>query len=189
MIFSKLNTLLMKLTQRTFFYLAFFVFGLSLFILSSCKEKELQAMQKIIKESQEIELFLIQNTPTNPTEQDTSKVYLCDYEAFEKISISPEQSDSLKTALLDTTNYISDVEKKCMMMPKYAMRMKTKKDTLDIVFSDNPCAKAVAKNSLLKNPKIDKVDEEKKKENMFYVDLTTENTIIKLIQSIIPKKE
>ncbi|WP_375560733.1 hypothetical protein ACE193_24065 [Bernardetia sp. OM2101] len=175
----------MKLTQRTFFYLAFFVFGLSLFILSSCKEKELQAMQKIIKESEDIELFLIQNTPTNPTEQDTSKVYLCDYEAYEKIPTSSEQSDSIKTALLDTTNYISDVEKKCMMMPKYAMRLKTKKDTLDIVFSDNPCAKAIGKHSLLKNPKED----EEKKEDMFYIDLTAENTIIKFIQNTIPKKE
>jgi len=182
----KLNLALMNFTQKTFFYIAIFTFGLSLFVLSSCKEKELQAMQKIIKDSEKIELFLIKNTPINPTEQDSSKTYLCDYEVFEKISISSEQSDSLKTALLDTTNYISDVEKKCMMMPKYAMRMKTKKDTLDIVFSDNPCAKAVAKNSLLKTPKK---EEEKKKENMFYVDLTAENTIIKLIQSFVPKKE
>jgi hypothetical protein len=171
--------------QKTAFYIAIFALGLSLFILSSCKEKELQAMQKVIKESEDIELFLIKDTPTNPTEQDTSKIYLCDYESYEKISISSEQSDSLKIALLDTTNYISDVEKKCMMMPKYAMRLKTKKDTLDIVFSDNPCAKAVGKHSLLKTPKKD----EEKKEDMFYIDLTAENTIIKLIQSSIPKKE
>lgn len=171
--------------QKTAFYIAIFSIGLSLFMLSSCKEKELQAMQKIVKESEDIELFLIQNTPTNPTEHDSSKVYLCDYEAYEKISISSEQSDSLKTALLDTTNYIADVEKKCMMMPKYAMRLKTKKDTLDIVFSDNPCAKAVGKHSLLKTPKKD----EDKKEDMFYVDLQEKNTIIQLIQSIIPKKE
>lgn len=171
---------------RLSFYIVIFTFGLSLFILSSCKEKELQAMQKIIKESQEIELFLIQDTPTNPTEQDTSKVYLCDYEAYAKVFTSKNQSDSIKTALLDTTNYIADMERKCMMMPKYAIRLKTKKDTLDIVFSDNPCAKAVAKNSLLKTPEK---KEEKKKEDMFYVDLREENTIIKLIQSIVPKKE
>ncbi len=170
--------------KKTAFYLAFFALGLSLFVLSSCKEKELQAMQKVIKESEEVELFLIQDTPTNPTEQDTSKIYLCDYEVYAKVYTSKEQSDSIKMALLDTTNYISDVEKKCMMMPKYAMRMKTKKDTLDIVFSDNPCAKAVAQHSLLKTPKKD----EEKKEDMFYVDLKAENTIIKLIQSIIPKE-
>lgn len=170
--------------KTTFAYIAILFIGWSVFILSSCKEKELQAMQKIIKESEDIELFLIQDTPTNPTEQDTSKIYLCDYEAYEKISTSAEQSDSLKIALLDTTNYLSDVEKKCMMMPKYAMRLKTKKDTLDIVFSNNPCAKAVAKHSLLKTPKKD----EDKKEDMFYVDLQAENTIIKRIQSIIPKE-
>lgn len=167
------------------FYIAIFSIGLSLFILSSCKEKELQAMQKIIKDSEDIELFLIKETPINPLEQDSNKTYLCDYEAYAKVFTSSAQSDSLKTALLDTTNYISEAEKKCMMMPKYAMRLKTKKDTLDIIFSDNPCAKAVAQNSLLKTPKI---EEEKKKEDMFYVDLTTENTIIKLIQSIVPKE-
>ena len=77
-----------------------------------------------------------------------------------------------------------EVEKKCMMMPKYAVRMKTKKDKLDIVFSSTPCEKAVAKHSLLKNPKKD----EEKKEDMFYVDLTKENTILQLIQSIVPKE-
>lgn len=171
--------------QKTAFYIAIFSIGVSLFILSSCKEKELQAMQKVIKESEEVELFLIKDTPTNPTEQDTSKIYLCDYEAYAKVYTSTEQSDSIKTALLDTTNYISDVEKKCMMMPKYAMRMKTKKDTLDIVFSENPCAKAIGRHSLLKTPKKD----EDKKEDMFYIDLTSENTIIKLIESIVPKDE
>ena len=170
--------------QKTAFYVAIFVVGVSLFILSSCKEKELQAMQKVIKESKEVELFLIKDTPTNPTEQDTNKIYLCDYEAYAKVYTSSEQSDSIKNTLLDTTNYIADVEKKCMIMPKYAIRMKTQKDTLDIVFSDNPCAKAVAKHSLLKNPKKD----EDKKEDMFYVDLKAENTIIKLIQSIVPKE-
>ncbi|WP_338791080.1 hypothetical protein [Bernardetia sp. MNP-M8] len=175
----------MNFPQKMFFYIAIFTFGLSLFILSSCKEKELHAMQKVINESEEVELFLIQDTPTNPIEQDTSKIYLCDYEAYAKVYTSKEQSDSLKNTLLDTTNYISDIEKKCMMMPKYAMRLKAKKDTLDIVFSDNPCAKAVAKHSLLKNPK----KEEDKKEDMFYIDLKSENTIIKLIQSIVPKKE
>ena len=170
--------------RKTALYVAFFALGLSLFVLSSCKEKELQAMQKVIKESEEVELFLIQDTPTNPTEQDTSKIYLCDYEAYTKVYTSKQQSDSIKMALLDTTNYISAAQKKCMMMPKYALRMKTKKDTLDIVFSDNPCAKAVAQHSLLKIPKKD----EEKKEDMFYVDLKAENTIIKLIQSIIPKE-
>lgn len=172
-------------SKKIVFYFAFFVLGLSLFALSSCKEKELQAMQKVIKESEEVELFLIQDTPTNPTEQDTSKIYLCDYEAYAKVYTSKEQSDSLKLTLLDTTNYISDVEKRCMMLPKYAMRMKTKKDTLEIVFSDTPCAKAVAQHSRLKTPKI---EDEKKKEDMFYVDLKTENTIIKLIKSIVPKQ-
>ncbi|WP_338766157.1 hypothetical protein WAF17_03230 [Bernardetia sp. ABR2-2B] len=175
----------MNFTQKSFFYIAIFTFGLSLFILSSCKEKELQAMHKIIKNSEDIELFLVKETPINPVEQDSSKTYLCDYEVYEKVFTSSAQLDSLKNALLDTTNYISDVEKKCMMMPKYAMRLKTKKDTLDIVFSDNPCAKAIAKNSLLKTPKI---EEEKKKEDMFYVDLTAENTITKLIKSIIMKE-
>ncbi len=175
----------MNFTQKTFFYIAIFIFGLSLFILSSCKEKELQAMQTLIKESEDIELFLIKETPINPLEQDSNKTYLCDYEAYAKVFTSSKQSDSIKIALLDTTNYIADVEKKCMIMPKYALRLKTKKDTLDIVLSDNPCAKAIAKNSLLKTPKIDK---EKKKEDMFYVDLKTENTIIKLIQSVVPKK-
>ncbi len=174
----------MNFIQKTFFYLIVFTFSFSLFILSSCKEKELQAMQKIIKNSEDIELFLVKETPIDPTEQDSNKIYLCDYEAYAKVFTSSEQSDSLKIVLLDTTNYISDVEKRCMMMPKYAIRLKTKKDTLDIVFSDNPCAKAIAKNSLLKTPKID----EDKKEDMFYVDLTEQNSIIKLIQSIIPKE-
>ncbi|AFM05588.1 hypothetical protein Fleli_3258 [Bernardetia litoralis DSM 6794] len=175
----------MNFTQKSFLYIAIFTFGLSVFILSSCKEKELKAMQKIIKDSEDIELFLIKETPINPLEQDSGKTYLCDYEAYAKVFTSPEQSESLKTALLDTTNYISDIEKRCMMMPKYAMRLKTKKDTLDIVFSDNPCAKAIAKHSLLKTKKIDK---EKKKEDIFYVDLQTENTIIKLIEAIVPKE-
>ncbi len=113
---------------------------------------------------------------------------MCDYEVYEKIITSTEQSDSLKTALLDTTNYISDIEKKCMMMPKYAMRLKTKKDTLDIVFSDNPCAKAIAKNSLLK---VGNTDSEANEDNngLFYTDLTAENTIIKLIQAIVSEEE
>ena len=108
-------------------------------------------MEKIVKNSKEVELFFVSDTPTLPSEQIADKIYLCDYEVSSKISISKQQSDSLKLALLETTNYIYDRTKKCMMMPKYAMRLQTNKDTLDIVFSDNPCAKAITNSSHIKN--------------------------------------
>ena len=158
--------------------------GFFLFVLNGCKEKELKAMEKIIKSSKDVELFFVGDTPVNPLEQTTDKIYLCDYEVSSQISISKEQSDSIKTALLDTTNYMYDVEKKCMMMAKYAMRLTTKNDTLDIVLSDNPCAKAIASSSLLKNP----TDEEGEK-GTFYIDLTSDNTLLQTIKEILALRE
>lgn len=178
-----MNPLLKKNTLFNFYIITFSV-SFFLSALSSCKEKDLRTMEQIVKNSKETELFFVSDTPTNPSEQITDKIYLCDYEVSSKISISKQQSDSLKLALLDTTNYIYDMEKKCMMMPKYAMRFQTKKDTLDIVFSDNPCAKAIANSSHIKNL----VDKDKK-EGVFYVDLTEKNSIIKTIEEILAVSE
>lgn len=157
-----------------------FSIGVFLFVLSSCKEKELRAMEKIIKNSNQVELFFIENTPTKPSEQIADNVYVCDYKVSSTISISKQQSDSIKLALLDTTNYIYDMEKRCMMMPKYGMRLKSKKDTLDIIVSNNPCAKAAANSSSIKN-----LSDKEQKKGLFYVDLTVDNTIIKTIEEIL----
>jgi hypothetical protein len=126
-----------------------------------------------IKEAKQATLFEVADHPTKPEEKAASKQYCLDYEILKTIELKETSIDSLKAAILEEKNYITEAQKNCPIVSKYALTFTKKKNQFfTLIFSASPCEKVIVNCS-------------KKDFKKSYVDLKEKSEILVLIEKIV----
>ena len=120
------------------------------FMAASCDKNEKQFL-KYIEKTTEIQCYLIEQYPTDPSKQATNELYLLDYKILEQVELSKTQQDDLKSYFLNTENYTSKVARTCPFIGKYALTFGNEKDILEMVFSREQCPKALVRGKKVFN--------------------------------------
>lgn len=126
-----------------------------------------------IKDAKQTTLFLIEDTPTQPKEQVASKKYCLDYEILKTVALTEAVADSLKEIVLEEKNYITEAQKSCPMVAKYAITFKKKNNqSFTLILSSAPCEKVTVSCS-------------KKDFKKSYFDLKEKNEILVFIEKLV----
>lgn len=98
--------------------------------------------EKVIKNSSKISIMQLAPTPILSLDQLPGENYVYDYPIIKSIVVTKKMGISLTSALLDTTQYLYGINKKCPFMGKYALQYRQGKTSVTILLSE-PCTKAI----------------------------------------------
>lgn len=98
---------------------------------------------KLIKGSAKIEIYLVDPIPIMSIDQIQGEDYIYDYHVTKSLQIKRKLGIGIVNAVLDTTQYMPGVNKKCPFMGKYAVHFRQGTRSLTIILSADPCDKAI----------------------------------------------
>lgn len=127
---------------------------------------------KVIKGSPKIWVYTIDQIPVMSADQVQGENYIYDYRITRTEEVKKKIASSLTAAILDSTQYLYGIAKKCPFMGKYAIQYRQGNKTITIIISSEPCDKVIifAPGSI-----IDKK----------HIDLKDKNTIVSGIEAIL----
>jgi hypothetical protein len=115
-------------------------------ITSSIEAKNMHKVfgphDKAIKGSPKVHVFVIDPIPILSLEQVQGENYIYDYKVIQSCVLKKKAAASITSAVLDTTQYMYGVSKKCPFMGKYGLHFRQGKQSVTIIISDL-CAKAI----------------------------------------------
>lgn len=121
---------------------ALMAFAITLNVNAGSMHKVFGTHDKVIKNSSKINLWIIDPVPVLSLEQFQGENYIYDFRILQTKVLSKKIGLSLTSAILDSTQYVYDVNKKCPFMGKYAVQFKQGKTTVSIILSE-VCPKAI----------------------------------------------
>jgi hypothetical protein len=98
---------------------------------------------QVIRSSSNIEIHIIDPIPVMSLDQVQGQNYIFDYHITRSITLKKSAGKNIVTSLLDSTQYLYGLNKKCPFMGKYAVRFQKGKISVTIILSTEPCDKAV----------------------------------------------
>ncbi|WP_161626053.1 hypothetical protein [Hugenholtzia roseola] len=111
--------------------------------------------EALLKEADKVEVFLLEETPTHPKEQQKSEAYFADFRILERYTPADSLFDTLRLLLSDTTQFELEQKKSCPMQAQYGICFSKKKKFVGLVISKADCPKSFVVSSekdLLKKP-------------------------------------
>lgn len=116
--------------------------------------------EKTIRNSPKIELYMVDAIPVLSVEQIFGENYIFDYKVLKAVVLKKKDGLAITKAVLDTTQYLYGISKKCPFMGKYAVRFQLGKKSLTILISAEPCEKAIifCPGSIIDKKHIDLVE-------------------------------
>lgn len=114
----------------------------------------------IVKNACKVELYMVDAIPVMSIEQVQGNNYIYDYHIIKTKTIRKKEGISLFSAVLDSNQYVYGEAKKCPFMARYAVQFRKGNKSLTIVFSPQPCDKAIifCPGSIIDKKHIDLVD-------------------------------
>lgn len=97
----------------------------------------------IIKAAPRVEVYVIDPIPVLSVEQIQGEDYIYDYHVMQSMVVKKKQAADLVKAVLDTSQYLHGLNKKCPFMGKYALHFKKGTRSVTLILSSEPCDKAI----------------------------------------------
>jgi hypothetical protein len=111
--------------------------------------------EALLKEADRIEVFLLEDTPTHPKEQQKAEAYFADFRILARYSPADSLGDTLRALAADTTQFDLEQKKSCPMQAQYGICFSKKKKFVGLVISKVDCPKSFivsSEKNLLKKP-------------------------------------
>jgi len=142
-------------------FLGIIVFAVAGTMNAKNMHKVFGTSDKIIKGAPKIEIYSIDPIPVMSIEQIQGEDYIYDYHVLKVWSFKKKAANKLVLAVLDSTQYMPAVSKKCPFMGNYAIHFKKGMQSLTLVVSSNPCNKIIifCPGSIVDKKHIDIIDQ------------------------------
>jgi hypothetical protein len=98
---------------------------------------------KIITGSCKVWVYEIDPIPVMSLDQVQGENYIYDYRVLKSMTYRKKDASGLIIGVMDTTQYLYGVNKKCPFMGKYAIQFRKGNRALTIMVSSEPCDKAI----------------------------------------------
>jgi hypothetical protein len=98
---------------------------------------------QLIKTAPRVEIYIIDPIPVISVEQVQGEDYIYDYHVMQSVMVKKKQAMDLVKAVLDTSQYLHGLNKKCPFMGKYALHFKKGTRAVTLILSTEPCDKAI----------------------------------------------
>lgn len=125
------------------FVLGIIVFAFAGTINAKNMHKIFGAYEKIVKGSPKVQIYSVDPIPVLSVEQIQGEDYIYDYHVLKVWEFKKRAADKLVVSVLDSTQYLPALNKKCPFMGKYAVHFKKGMQSLTIIVSTNPCDKVI----------------------------------------------
>ncbi|WP_281763511.1 hypothetical protein [Neptunitalea lumnitzerae] len=145
-----------------------FIFLILSIGLMGCEE--LNTIKRKINRAHNVSVYAVAISPTAPEAQDSLKQYILDFEITDTLPVNDTDLAALKKAFVNEDNYDSLHIKRCPFIGSYAV---TFDDKVTAILSKSSCAKIKAKIT--------------KKDTLYAFDLSSDNDIYKVLDSLQPK--
>lgn len=114
------------------------------------------AYLRMVKQADEISLFLLDPFPTLAAEQAPGEQYLADFRILEEIQMSTEESTELRRAMRDPDQFLTKNLKECPFVARHGIRLTRKRAWMEMVVSRSSCPKAMVRSSYTEE--VDQMD-------------------------------
>ena len=118
---------------------------------------------KIITGSSKIIVYEIDPVPVLSVDQVQSKNYIYDYQILRSIVFRKKNAAGLIFGVMDSTQYLYGINKKCPFMGKYAVQFRKGIKAITMIISPGPCEKTIifCPGSMIDKKHIDLIDQSK----------------------------
>jgi len=114
------------------------------------------ALQRMVDQADDIQVFQIDQFPTPLDEQSNTQTYIADYLVVKTILLDKDEEKSLRESLKNKDQFIRENQKTCPFIAQYAIRMARKTSWVEMVLSRDNCPKGVLRSSY--NEKVEHFD-------------------------------
>lgn len=138
-----------------------FLLTIFTFILLTACTKSTKKMFKTVEKAELVQLFIIDDFATEPSQQSPDESYIMDYQIFNQIPLTDSQQIEIKNYIINPENYAKDLARTCPFMGKYALSFTQDDKVTSMVIGTENCPKAMILGKEIENRVIlDFVDKE-----------------------------
>jgi hypothetical protein len=124
-----------------------------LLISTTCnRDDQVAAYARMVKQADEIRLYLLDPFPTSQADQEAAQKYLADFRILEEVKMSKEEQRELRRALEDTEQFLTKNIKSCPFVARYGIQLTRKKAWMEVIVSRSSCPKVMFKSSYAEEP-------------------------------------
>lgn len=125
----------------------------TLTLLFACTKSTKKMFKKIAK-SETVQLFVIDEFATAPSEQSADESYIMDYQILSQVPLVDSQQVKIKNFVTDSENYTENVARTCPFIGKFALSFTQNGKVMKVIIGTQNCPKCMISNNGLEDGKI-----------------------------------